>query len=210
MAYDLIEIDGQDVHQRPLRWRAAALSELVAAVAADELMRSPLLDADNWEALARARLRSRRQRAEGLMLKRLDSVYGVGRRKGDWWKWKVDPLTVLWLTPLRALATDTCDALRLPIEQLELPWTVALRTGDSPHRSNSVCRCGWKRPPDRHERVLLSLPNNQQGTDRSFSWRQGCIQIRMVSWMDPIRLSSRINHWSCFPSTCSCGPPAGC
>jgi DNA ligase-1 len=28
------------------------------------------------------------------MLKRLASPYGVGRRRGDWWKWKVDPLSV--------------------------------------------------------------------------------------------------------------------
>ena len=28
------------------------------------------------------------------MLKRLDSAYGTGRKKGDWWKWKVDPLTM--------------------------------------------------------------------------------------------------------------------
>ena len=28
------------------------------------------------------------------MLKRLGSPYGVGRRRGDWWKWKVNPLTV--------------------------------------------------------------------------------------------------------------------
>jgi DNA ligase-1 len=27
------------------------------------------------------------------MLKRIDSVYGVGRRRGDWWRWKIDPLT---------------------------------------------------------------------------------------------------------------------
>jgi ATP-dependent Lhr-like helicase len=42
------------------------------------------------------------------------------------------PIQVLWLTPLRALAADTCDALRLPVRQLDLPWTVELRTGDSP------------------------------------------------------------------------------
>ena len=28
------------------------------------------------------------------MLKRPDSAYGVGRRRGDWWKWKVDPHSV--------------------------------------------------------------------------------------------------------------------
>jgi len=94
MAYDLMEVNGDDVRQRPLRWRASALSELVASVAASELMQSPLIHADSWEALTQARQRARRQRAEGLMLKRLDSGYGVGRRRGDWWKWKVDPYRV--------------------------------------------------------------------------------------------------------------------
>ncbi len=94
MAYDLLEIDGEDVRQRPLRWRASALSELVASVAIPELMRSPLVHADTWDALVRARQRARRERAEGLMLKHLESVYGVGRRKGEWWKWKVDPYRV--------------------------------------------------------------------------------------------------------------------
>lgn len=28
------------------------------------------------------------------MLKRSDAPYGVGRRKGGWWKWKVEPYTV--------------------------------------------------------------------------------------------------------------------
>jgi ATP-dependent Lhr-like helicase len=42
------------------------------------------------------------------------------------------PIQVLWLTPLRALAADTCDALRLPVRELHLCWTVEMRTGDSP------------------------------------------------------------------------------
>ncbi len=41
------------------------------------------------------------------------------------------PLRVLWVTPLRALAADTEDALRAPIEDLGLPWTVETRTGDT-------------------------------------------------------------------------------
>jgi DNA ligase 1 len=44
--------------------------------------------------LAHTRSQAREQRAEGLMLKRLDSPYGVGRISGDWWKWKLAPLTV--------------------------------------------------------------------------------------------------------------------
>ena len=82
------------MRQRSLRWRASALSQLVASIAIPELMRSPLLHADAWNDLDQARQRARAERAEGLMLKRLDSGYGVGRRKGDWWKWKVDPYRV--------------------------------------------------------------------------------------------------------------------
>ncbi len=37
---------------------------------------------------------SRQRLVEGLMLKRLGSAYGVGRTRGDWWKWKIDPYTV--------------------------------------------------------------------------------------------------------------------
>jgi ATP-dependent Lhr-like helicase len=40
------------------------------------------------------------------------------------------PLTVLWITPLRALALDTAHSLQLPVAEMNLPWTVQLRTGD--------------------------------------------------------------------------------
>ena len=48
------------------------------------------------------------------------------RRRAD-----AAPLRVLWITPLRALASDTEQALREPIEALGLPWTVESRTGDT-------------------------------------------------------------------------------
>jgi DNA ligase-1 len=37
---------------------------------------------------------ARQSSREGLMLKRADSPYRVGRKRGDWWKWKVEPFTV--------------------------------------------------------------------------------------------------------------------
>ncbi len=43
------------------------------------------------------------------------------------------PLRVLWITPLRALASDTVNSLITPIRELNLPWTVELRTGDTPN-----------------------------------------------------------------------------
>jgi DNA ligase-1 len=55
---------------------------------------SPMLAAQSVEELAGRRLESRAQGVEGLMLKRLDSPYGVGRKRGDWWKWKINPFTI--------------------------------------------------------------------------------------------------------------------
>ena len=40
-------------------------------------------------------------------------------------------LRVVWLTPLRALAADTLEALRLPLAELGVPWTLETRTGDT-------------------------------------------------------------------------------
>ncbi len=55
---------------------------------------SPLDPVASWEEVTEARRTARSMGAEGIMLKRSSSAYGVGRRRGDWWKWKVDPLTV--------------------------------------------------------------------------------------------------------------------
>ena len=65
-----------------------------AATAGTTLRLSPLLDAPSWDELAQLRAGSRGRGVEGLMIKRLDSPYGVGRKRGDWWKWKIDPHTV--------------------------------------------------------------------------------------------------------------------
>ena len=55
---------------------------------------SPLIVAADWEDLARLRDTSRTQFVEGLMLKRRDSPYRVGRVRGEWWKWKIAPYTI--------------------------------------------------------------------------------------------------------------------
>lgn len=96
MAYDLLEIDGADARTEPLAERRRALETLIAgkAPAAAILRTSPVLDEADWEALTRCRLEARERGVEGLMLKRVASPYGVGRTRGDWWKWKVDPYTI--------------------------------------------------------------------------------------------------------------------
>jgi DNA ligase-1 len=50
--------------------------------------------AGSWEELKGLRQESRERKVEGFMLKRIGSPYGVGRRRGDWWKWKIEPFSV--------------------------------------------------------------------------------------------------------------------
>lgn len=94
MAYDLLEWKGADLRQRPLAARRALLEQLVKPLTLPWLLLSQTLSAPGWDALKALRVDARAHGAEGLMLKHLQSVYQVGRKKGDWWKWKVDPLTV--------------------------------------------------------------------------------------------------------------------
>jgi DNA ligase-1 len=92
VAYDLLETGGRDIREEPLAERRARLLPLVTG---DGVLRlSPDVDAPTWDALATLRLESRERGVEGFILKRRDAEYGVGRRKGVWWKWKIDPYTV--------------------------------------------------------------------------------------------------------------------
>lgn len=95
MAYDLLEWEGQDIRQRPLVERRKLLGELMEQVPPNEiLLLSEAIDYKNWEELAALRENAREKQSEGIMLKELDSPYLAGRKRGDWWKWKVDPLTI--------------------------------------------------------------------------------------------------------------------
>ncbi len=92
LAFDLLEHGGQDLRDRPLGGRLARLREVVGAV--DNAIRCPSpVRFDDWTALPELRASSRERGVEGLMLKRADSPYRVGRKRGDWWKWKVEPYT---------------------------------------------------------------------------------------------------------------------
>ncbi len=95
MAYDLLEHAGKDIREAPLRARRKHLKMLInQAPAASPIRLSDAVAFTTWDDLARARDESRDIGAEGLMLKRLNSPYLSGRKRGDWWKWKIDPLTI--------------------------------------------------------------------------------------------------------------------
>jgi DNA ligase-1 len=117
MAYDLLEIQGEDIRSRPLSERRILLERTLrgldcAAIPqqlqlsevdttapacqrlSERLRISPTVECQSWAELAETRERSRSLNVEGLMLKRASSPYKVGRQRGDWWKWKINPFTV--------------------------------------------------------------------------------------------------------------------
>ena len=92
MAYDLLAEGGEDLRERPLSERRARLEAFVDRAASPRLSLSPVVAYDDWETLAALRADPPVGAvAEGLMLKRWDSVYVAGRPKGPWFKWKRDP-----------------------------------------------------------------------------------------------------------------------
>lgn len=92
--YDLLEKDGTDIRQKSMEERKQLLEELVRTVNHPTLQLSPVLSFSTWEELKEIRNNSRAALAEGLMLKRKASIYQTGRKRGDWWKWKIDPLVI--------------------------------------------------------------------------------------------------------------------
>lgn len=95
--YDLLEYSGEDMRQLPLRERRQKLVTLWESHASTLRygMLSPILEGASWEEVSLLQGRARSHGAEGVMLKRLDSLYGVGRTsRGAWWKWKVVPHSV--------------------------------------------------------------------------------------------------------------------
>jgi len=93
VAFDLLEYAGQDERESSMARRRELLAGVVEGTS-EALRLSPLVSASSWEELAGLRDSARDRNVEGFMLKRLDSPYQVGRKKGLWWKWKIDPLTV--------------------------------------------------------------------------------------------------------------------
>lgn len=97
MAYDLLEEEGRDIREASLLERRRRLNDLVAQVSSpqkDAFRISEALSLLDWQALSELREESRERGVEGFILKKLDSAYQTGRKKGDWWKWKIDPYTV--------------------------------------------------------------------------------------------------------------------
>ncbi|MEL6987068.1 MAG: ATP-dependent DNA ligase [Bacteroidota bacterium] len=95
IAYDLLEWKGKDMRMEPLAVRRSTLETLVDSMQ----MQGPIILSEKvifneWNTLEPLRANARANHSEGLMIKRKSAIYHVGRKRGDMWKWKVDPLTI--------------------------------------------------------------------------------------------------------------------
>jgi DNA ligase-1 len=95
IAYDCLEYMGEDIRYKTQTERRLILEGLQSATSFPHIFNiSALIPFNSWEELSTIREQSRAMIAEGIMLKRKSAHYEVGRRRGDWWKWKIDPLSV--------------------------------------------------------------------------------------------------------------------
>jgi len=95
LVYDLLEYQGEDVRNKSMAERRVLLEEVLSNNDTDGILHlTEVLESETWEGFAEIRAESRIHMAEGLMLKRKDAPYEIGRKRGGWWKWKVDPLTI--------------------------------------------------------------------------------------------------------------------
>ena len=96
IAYDILEYKSEDLRSLPLYERRTILELVVKELeSTGVILLSDLLSSKSWSHLEKERENSRLNKARGIMLKKKNSIYKEGRKRGDWWKWKVDPLTVV-------------------------------------------------------------------------------------------------------------------
>jgi DNA ligase-1 len=94
-AFDVLEWNGEDIREQPLFERRAKLESIFKEISRGLPFRlSERIPASSWQELAELQGQSRQRAVEGIMLKRRSSPYQVGRPRGDWWKWKIDPYLI--------------------------------------------------------------------------------------------------------------------
>jgi DNA ligase-1 len=93
-AYDVLEYNGEDWRGKTLIERRQQLEYIISAISHPAIVISPIITFAEWDQLTELRKSSRSMNSEGIMLKRKNSIYQVGRKRGDWWKWKIDALTI--------------------------------------------------------------------------------------------------------------------
>ncbi len=99
VAYDILEINGNDIRNKILSERRNILEEkFLNSISEDKIINSEkikitkLLQINNWEDVEKSKNLARDINTEGLVIKNKNSKYLPGRKKGSWWKYKIDPM----------------------------------------------------------------------------------------------------------------------
>lgn len=94
-SYDLLEYAGKDLRGVPIQERRPLLEKVIADTNQPTILQiSQIVNFHTWDDLKKIRESSRQHHCEGIMLKHKDSIYQAGRKRGSWWKWKIDPLAI--------------------------------------------------------------------------------------------------------------------
>lgn len=94
IAYDLLVDKTQDIRTSTLLERRKSLKDVMTSLPSSFFGLSKHIEGDDWTELAQERDAARLKGAEGFMLKKLSSQYVGGRKRGIWFKWKLEPLTI--------------------------------------------------------------------------------------------------------------------
>lgn len=94
ICYDILEFEGNDIRVKPMFERRKILEQIDKEIMASNFQISPFVKVQTWQEAIILQKTSRSMLAEGFMLKKKTSPYEVGRKRGNWWKWKIEPLTI--------------------------------------------------------------------------------------------------------------------
>lgn len=92
MIYDLLEYQGNDIRHLPFCERRAFFAHWDNLNPSIKV--SPTMILQSWEEVKHVREQAKDNGTEGLILKKITSSYGIGRKRGSWWKFKIDPKTI--------------------------------------------------------------------------------------------------------------------
>jgi len=98
MAYDILEINGKDIRSKILSERRNILEKSFFNLISEDksviekIKITKLHQISNWKDLEEVRNSARNSNTEGLVIKDKQSEYISGRKKGNWWKYKIDPM----------------------------------------------------------------------------------------------------------------------
>ena len=188
IAYDVLELGGADLRERPQGERRQLLEAAVAGQPSIRL--SPLETRPSWEAFAELRREARARGVEGLMLKHRSARYGTGRRKqddlaaGTWWKWKIEPFSVDCL-----LVYAQAGHGRRASVYTDYTFAVWSRTPrDAAEAEATIAAIARKEPPGADALQLVAFAKAYSGlTDEEFKVVDRVIRQTTLEKFGPVR-----------------------